>query len=266
MVLYIKNIYSISIIKMSFYGPMARRGMVPTTQAYKRSRRKDRLIPFSKAVKQVVERGKEWKYFDFAYSATTISAGGQIAGVIAGSAASGDGIAQGVDDIQRNGDVIDVKEVHFYGEAIMPFADELSANQPCDDTLRLLLVYDRRPDGAFPGVTDVLQTADINAPLHFDNTRNGGRFRVLHDKCYVARGQAMCSLNPAGTDIVYSCAYGSIPIRIHKKYKQPLRVKYKDNGDGEVDDIDKGNIFALLCSSHGDVQWVGEFRVLYKDV
>ena len=136
-------------------------------------------------VKKVLENSKEWKYNEYLQTTFTPSASGNIVPILGGNAASGTGIALGDDDNERDGDVIHVKTLSFRAELKMPDgASAINSNLNSSDSIRFLICYDKRPDGAFPAVSEVLNSTDVLSAYNHDNTRNGGRFRVLYDKTF----------------------------------------------------------------------------------
>ena len=175
-------------------------------------------------------------------------------------------IAIGDDDIQREGDVIQVRGVSMRGEIVLPGdASGAAGNLQASDSVRVVLVYDRRPDGAFPAVTDVLNNADIVSHYNHDNTRNGGRFRILYDKTFDVTAPTDTHYNGALANYYTYRHERSIHMNVNKRFKQPLMVKYRDNGDGEVDDIDKGNIFAICFSQNEELTIALLNKVEFKD-
>lgn len=232
----------------------------------KRSTRKTKPKTFSAKFKKELDRAKEWRYYYMVHGATTVSTSGQLAGVIAGNASSGDGIAQGVDDVQRSGDVIQIKTLEYIGEYTMPSAgSSADSNLDASDTIRLILAYDRRPDGAFPAVADILYLSDIVSPYTHDNVRNGGRFEILHDSMVTVTAPTDTHYNNGSAEFYTYRHANSHFVRWKKSFKKPLTVKYRENADGEIDDIDKGNIFACLVSQRGTATWNGLFKVEFKD-
>jgi len=83
---------------------------------------------------------------------------------------------------QRIGRSVHLKTLHVRG-GIYRSGQEGSVN---GEALRILVVYDRQPNGAFPSIIDVMQTIDANGagsttPFDYPNLRNGDRFIILAD-------------------------------------------------------------------------------------
>ena len=94
---------------------------------------------------------------------------------------------------------------------------------------RYMIVYDRQPNGAFPGITDIISDNDTGA-CTFDSgitIANKSRFTILRDR----RGV----IDDAGVAAV----------QVNEYIKCNLSVEYKANG-GTIGDISTGAIY-LIC-------------------
>lgn len=78
-------------------------------------------------------------------------------------------VAQGASVNQRVGKKILLKSLQCHGNIFAGTTTTIS-----DGTV--LIVYDKRPVGALPAITDVLNSASSNS---FNNDANSGRFRIL---------------------------------------------------------------------------------------
>jgi hypothetical protein len=75
-----------------------------------------------------------------------------------------------------------------------------------ESTLRIMLVYDKQPNGVGPAITDILTSADVNAP---NNLNNRERFIVITDKVRTCSTAAQRSFwikkyKPLNTSTQYS--------------------------------------------------------------
>jgi len=94
----------------------------------------------------------------------------------------------------------------------------------------LMLVYDKRPTGALPLITDILTTISTQA---FMNDNNTGRFQVIRrwDKTLIGNsttpttGQEACSFDE------------------YVKFKAP--ITFESAGTGAIGDIDMGAVYLL---------------------
>lgn len=92
------------------------------------------------------------------------------------------GLIPGVGVNNRVGRKIKMKSLTIYGDIVRRLTNAASNN----DHLRLMLIYDRQPNGAVPGLSDVLQSTDVSGTTQTNaqamlNLTNGERFKVLRD-------------------------------------------------------------------------------------
>jgi len=85
------------------------------------------------------------------------------------------GVAIGDDYNNRNGREIKMKSIY------MRMTGANLVDQ--ESSIRVMLVYDKQPNGAAPAITDILTSADVNAP---NNLNNKERFITISDKVYTA--------------------------------------------------------------------------------
>lgn len=115
---------------------------------------------------------------------------------------------------------------------------------------RNMVVYDRRPTGALPSITDILTASTTFA---FNNDNNEGRFEILEDWCFplsalgsgfdIAEFNAVCPVNAA--------------------------TVYKAAGTGVIADISEGALYFVTVGTDagaaGAQTEVG-IRVYYEDI
>jgi len=93
------------------------------------------------------------------------------------------------------------------------------------------LVYDKRPTGALPAITDILVTANSAS---FTNDANSNRFQIIHRMDYEILGD---STNLPQSD---KTAY---MINEFVKFKRP--IGFKAVGTGAIADIEEGAVYLV---------------------
>lgn len=120
----------------------------------------------------------------------------------------------------------------------------------------MLIVYDKRPTGVMPAITEILDTVNVDS---FNKDANSGRFRILKRVVHELVGSSANGLTSKTT--VNNEFYLSLA---------GLPTVFKEGGVGTIGDIEQG---ALYCVSVGDqppgngAATVAEgFRLRYNDV
>lgn len=116
------------------------------------------------------------------------------------------------------------------------------------DIGRLILFRDLTTDGTAPGVTDVLESANINSAWNRDKV--GSRFFIYHDKYYPL-------MNSAPT--VTSCIQ-----TFHFEKKLNFTTFYAGNA-GTVSDIVKNGLFLLYITVGGVCNLSANMQVCFID-
>jgi len=138
-------------------------------------------------------------------------------------------IAQGASVNQRVGKKIVLKSLQVRGQSI-------SGTTTTVADCALVIVYDRRPTGSLPAISDVLVSADSTA---FNNDANSGRFQILKrvDFCHTGN-----STTPAtGGEIRDMAMWLSL---------KDLPVAYKAAGTGAIGDIEQGALYLITVGSN----------------
>lgn len=190
-------------------------GMLARRKAFKRTR---------KSYKGLNRRGvasAETGFVDLASGAFAIDTTGTIALIAT--------VAQGASVNQRVGKKIIWKSLQMRGNS------ENSSTAGFNDCA-MLIVYDKRPTGSLPAITDVLATANSGA---FNNDANSGRFRILKREDWVMVSRP---LNLTGTES--SAVSNDFYLNL-----KGLPCVYKAAGTGAIGDIEEG---ALYCITVGD--------------
>lgn len=101
----------------------------------------------------------------------------------------------------------------------------------------LILVYDRRPTGVLPAITDVLVSADSRS---YTNTVNEGRFEILYRKMFNVAGNDTTAGQQAGTSMFNVDDY--IKLRGRK-------CVFKAAATGQIGDIEQGALYAITVGN-----------------
>jgi len=132
-------------------------------------------------------------------------------------------IAQGASVQQRVGKKVILKSVQIRGRV------ENNADATGNDCT-ILLVYDKRPTGSLPAITDILVTASASS---FNNDANSGRFRILRRYDFSLIGG-----NTSGrTEAFYKSADDFF------KINRPC--VFKAAGTGAIGDIEEGALYLV---------------------
>lgn len=99
----------------------------------------------------------------------------------------------------------------------------------------ILIVYDKRPTGALPAITDILNTVSSSA---FNNADNEGRFKILKRQDMVFIGN---STTPATGCEAYTADF-------FLKLPQ-LPLVFKSLGTGGIADIEEGALYLVTVGS-----------------
>lgn len=158
-------------------------------------------------------------------------------------------VAQGASVNQRVGKKILWKSIQVRGD----FQANTTATS---NDVTMLLIYDRRPTGALPAITDILVTANSQA---FNNDANSGRFKILRrvDRTIIGN-----STTPAtGMEAFSVDDYISL---------KGLPGVFKAAGSGAIGDIEEGALYLVTVGNRvaGNTAVTGvlAFRTRFLDV
>lgn len=141
------------------------------------------------------------------------------------------GVATGADFTDRVGRKIVMKSLYMKG--IIKPIDNNIGNTLC----RLIVVYDKQPNGAAPGITDVLKSSSPSAQL---NMNNRDRFNIIIDKMWAIG---------ATSDAVQQAFAGGPTVYTLKKYK---RLNLETLYGGTLSTIASINTGSLYMITLGD--------------
>lgn len=124
-----------------------------------------------------------------------------------------------------------------------------------------LIVYDKRPTGTLPVVTDILASANSNA---FNNDANSGRFKILKRCDAVLVGPATGTL---ATEQLTEASAQSIDFYL--KLRGLMNV-FKAAGTGAIGDIEEGALYLVTVGNQAAGNTAATatmaFRTRYIDV
>lgn len=179
--------------------------------------------------RQLNRRGvasKETGYVDLAFATYNLDTTGSIALVAT--------IAQGASVNQRVGKKIMLKSLQVRG-----YLQNGAASYFND--CAVILVYDRRPTGSLPAITDVLVTANSSA---FNNDANSGRFKIIRRWDFELIGNVTGTL---ATQQLTDCTAKTADDFVKLK---GLPTVFKAAGTGAIGDIEEGALYVITVGNN----------------
>lgn len=159
-------------------------------------------------------------------------------------------IAQGASTSQRVGKKVVYKSIQGRGYA-------LNGAAAVSNDVAFLIVYDRRPTGSVPLVTDILVSA---ASTSFNNDANSGRFKILKRVDLMLVGAPSVT---TGTDTAAISTDFYLPLR-------NLPLTFKAAGTGAIGDIEEGALYLVTVGSVSAGTAAASlgmsFRIRYLDI
>lgn len=143
---------------------------------------------------------------------------------------------------QRIGRKLTIKSVQFKGIVQLELAATPTGAVTAESNhLRMILLYDKQPNGALPALTDVLTGGQtVNDLFNIDNR---DRFSILKDKVWSFDPMIYDSAN-GGYAWNRTCAY----IKMYKKLN--LETIFNAGTAGTSADVNSGNLIVLwLCNT-----------------
>lgn len=160
-------------------------------------------------------------------------------------------VPQGAAVTQRVGKKIQLNSLQFRGAM-------QNGSAAAGNDVAFMIVYDKRPTGALPSITDVLNSV---APTAMNNDANAGRFRILKRVDEVLIGNLTAAANYTEAAIK-SCDYWLS--------LKGLTTTYKAAGTGAIADIEKGALYMITvggtAAGTSAASLFGAFRVRFVDV
>jgi len=185
---------------------------------------------------QKLERQQEQKEIYAANGTMNLPAGGNTIHEAFGPfCTEGDGIAN------RDGRKITVKSLMVKVQMKKTVLDALGS------TIRLMIVYDRRPEGAEAAVTAMMATANSVLAGYQIQTKYAGRFQFLTDRTII-----MDSVEAQWMDSFF--------------VKKDFKVEYNDTDGGTIADVEKGAFLIMAVGTNADIVTVNySYRFRFTD-
>jgi hypothetical protein len=157
-------------------------------------------------------------------------------------------IPQGTSVVSRVGKRILIKSIQLRGRVE---ADTAATIAPW----AFMLVYDKRPTGALPAITDILVSISSQS---LNNDDNSGRFQILHRQDGVTIGN-----NTTPT-------VGTEAVTVNTFVKVNKASVYKAGTTGAIAEIEQGAIYLVtvgtIAAGTADANLVAAFRTRFRDV
>lgn len=139
-------------------------------------------------------------------------------------------VPQGASVNQRVGKKIVLKSLQVRGSAI-------NNGTAIQNDVAHLIVYDKRPTGSLPSITDILNTATAAS---FNNDANSGRFVILKRVDFMLLG------NPTAAGNLTDCTAVSHDFYLDLK---GLPTTFKAAGTGAIGDIEEGALYSVTVGT-----------------
>lgn len=146
-------------------------------------------------------------------------------------------IAQGAAVTQRIGKKCALKSLQCRGHAVN------GATATWNDCT-MLIVYDKRPTGSLPGITDILVTAN---PISMNNDANSGRFKIMKRLDFNMRGTPAATLDGGSRSIDFFLNLKGLPLN------------FKAAGTGAIGDIEEGALYLVTVGNRAAGTTAAEF-------
>lgn len=164
--------------------------------------------------------GKEIGYLDYAISDVEANSTGEL--YLANA------VAQGAGHSQRVGKYVALKSIQVRGAVKADTSGSYS-------NVVIMVIYDKRPTGNLPAITDVLNSV---SPFSMNKDANSGRFRILRRQTYEVVGAAAAS---------WITAKSMHNIDFYLSLKDRPTV-FKEAGTGAIGDIEEGAVYICILS------------------
>lgn len=196
----------------------------------------------SPALQRIVKRySKPTGYVDLAVGTYAMNTTGSITLIAT--------VAQGTTVNQRVG-----KKIRWNSIQIRGYVASDTATVQCNGAL--IIVYDKRPTGALPAITDVLVSANQNS---FNNDDNASRFQILRRWDWAFAGNSTTAGQQTDSTVRAINEY----IKVNKP------CVYKTGTTGVISQIEQGALYAItvgnVAAGTGDANAGVGYRVRFTD-
>lgn len=162
-------------------------------------------------------------------------------------------IAQGASVNQRIGKKAILKSMQFRGSMT-------NGTTAFNNDVAFLIVYDKRPTGALPAITDILVSANS---ISMNNDANSGRFRILKRVDQMLIGPLSGVI---ATSQLTDCS--ALGVDFYLKLRG-LPIVFKAAGTGAIGDIEEGAVYLVTVGDHATgtaaANLIGGFRTRFVD-
>lgn len=159
-------------------------------------------------------------------------------------------IAQGAAQTQRIGRKIVLKSIQVRGSVY-------TGTTTVTSKVSWIIVYDKRPTGVLPAITDILVTANSNS---MTNSENVGRFQIVARKDYAMVGNTGTA-GQQDSKTMYN---------VEKFIKIRKPMVFKSAGNGAIGDIEQGALYIVTVGDQAtgtsDCSAYLGFRTRFLDV
>lgn len=144
-------------------------------------------------------------------------------------------VAQGASVNQRVGKKIRLKSLQCRGQMF-------NGTTATSNDVAYMIVYDRRPTGSLPAVTDILDTASA---ISMNNDANSGRFSILKrcDGLLIGNQTVQAAIANYATDNSVQPADWFLNLK-------NLQTVYKAAATGAIADIEQGALYLVTVGSN----------------
>ncbi len=221
-----------------------------------RPRKRKRGVSFARGGRQVrarprARRGRrarvngELKFHELAIDDALVATAGTITPSI-------NIIPQGVDENERIGRKLTIVKILWRIRVVL---EATTVAAETSDQVRLIVFLDKQANGAPATVTDILQSANVQA---FNNLSNKGRFRTLMDREYAVvikcGGTSAAGVHQFGEDVIVDSWFKDVNIPIEYSGTTGVIAQIRSNNIG------------VLAISHGGFASIGsQIRVRFSD-
>ncbi len=193
----------------------------------------------------------ELKFHDLDIDDAVVAVNGNIARVSCLTIAEGNG------ESDRVGRKITVRHI-LWRYVIKKNAEVNVANPVGNDTIRVILYWDKQTNGATATVTGILESDDFQS---FRNLSNTGRFQILHDRTWSVNLQAGAGDGAAANDWT-----GETKSHIMSK-QCVIPIEYDNSATtGVITTMRSNNLGVLLLSETGAALFNSKMRIRYSDL
>ena len=203
---------------------MSKGSFVPYAKAARVKRQSAFSVPGSDYRKKVLTKNKESGYVDFHRAILDVDLNGEVYQLNV--------VPQGAGTSERVGKKIMMKSLQLKG-----FSYNFS--NAAYNVASLMIIYDSRPTGTLPVMTDILTSSKSTAMSNDNNTK---RFKILKRLQFVMNGPATAAGATANSAVC-----------VDEYLRLNLPVVFKDYGTGAIGDVEEGALYLVTCGEFDDL-------------